>query len=405
MFYFTILIVLLMFAFDMTLSILNYRQRKEPIPNLVSDVYDASDYTKWLEYTMELFKLTMIQKILSTTVFLGFLVFHIFPKLSQLSSSLTSNNLLEPLVFLGLYLLINYLLDIGFNLYRTFSIEERYGFNKTTVKTYIFDQLKSIFLTILLGGSLLYLLIHLFDQFSILSLVYAWFIIIAIMLISNILYSKLFIRIFNKLTPLPEGELKNKTVEVAEKMGYEIKKISVMDASKRSSRINAFFSGFGKFKSIVLYDTLIEKCTTDEIISVLTHEIGHSKHKDVLRNIIFSMIELAFYLIIFSFFLSSESFAITFGFSGLHIGFAMILFLKLLEPIGLLLNIPLSYASRKAEYRADATAKEIGYGPALISALKILARENFANLTPHPLVVTFTYSHPTINQRIKALTS
>ncbi len=186
-------------------------------------------------------------------------------------------------------------------------------------------------------------------------------------------------------------------------MGYEIRKISIIDASKRSTRLNAFFTGFGRFKNIVLFDTLLEKCSTDEVLSVLAHEIGHSKHKDALRSLIITAIEMAAYLGILTFFLSSASFSTAFGFTDIHYGFAIILFGILLDPLGIVLDIPLSALARKAEYRADACAADCGYGDALISALKKLAKENFSNLTPHPLVVRLSYSHPTISMRIDAI--
>lgn len=403
MFLVTLIIVIAVFLLDITLSTLNYKHRIQPIPVNVSDVYNEKEYKTWLDYTMEVFKISIFTKILSTTVLIFFLVFDIFPKLAKVSESITTDPIIQILLFFAFYLAINYILGIGLHLYKTFNIEARYGFNKTTVKTFILDQIKSILLTITLGGGLLYLLIYLYQLFNTTSLIYAWLIIMALMLIINILYSKLFIRLFNKLTPLPEGELHDNSKMVAKSMGYEVKKISVMDASKRSTRLNAFFSGFGKFKSIILYDTLLEKCSTDEIISVLAHEIGHAKHKDTTRNIFIAMVQMAVYLAILSFFLSSTTFATAFGFSEIHLGFALILFGILLEPFGIMINIPLTALSRKAEYKADACAAEAGYKDAMISALKVLAKENFSNLTPHPWVVKLTYSHPPVSQRIDAL--
>jgi len=404
MFQFTIIVILAVFILDITLSTLNYKHRNQPIPENVSDVYNEEDYKTWLEYTMEVFKISIITKIFSTVVLILFLLFDVFPKLAQVTEGISSDPIIQTLLFFGLYLFINYVLGIGFSLYRTFNIEERYGFNKTTVKTFILDQIKSVILTITLGGGLLYLLLYLYQKFGKESLFYAWLIIVGLILLINILYTKVIIKIFNKLTPLPDGELYEKSKALAKGMGYEIKKISIVDASKRSSRLNAFFSGFGKFKSIILYDTLLEKCSTDEIISVLAHEIGHAKHKDVLRNFFIAIVQMAGYIAILSFFLSSTTFATAFGFSDIHLGFALILFGILFEPIGILIKIPLSALSRKAEYKADACAAEAGYKDAMISALKVLAKENFVNLTPHPLIVKLTYSHPPVSQRIDALT-
>jgi len=176
-----------------------------------------------------------------------------------------------------------------------------------------------------------------------------------------------------------------------------------MDASKRSSRLNAFFTGFGKFKSIILYDTLLEKCSTDEIVSILAHEIGHARHKDTLKNLLISIIQIGAFLGFLTLLISNTLFSTAFGFNEINYGFSIILFAVLLEPVSLIINIPLSAHSRVAEFRADATAVEAGYKEAMITSLKTLAKENFANLTPHPLLVKLTYSHPTINQRITAI--
>lgn len=276
MFIFTIFIILAIFILDLTLSILNYNYRKQPIPENVSDIYDQEEYDKWLSYTMEGFRLGIISKVFTTLILLSFLILGIFNRLADMANQFSGDKIIQTLLFLGLYGAISYILGIGFNIYRT----------------------------------------------------------------------------FNKLTPLEDGELKEKTYQVAKDLGYEIKNISIMDASKRSTRLNAFFSGFGKFKSIVLYDTLVEKCTTDEIIAVLAHEIGHSLHKDT---------------------------------------------------ISILLYIPLSKLSRTAEFKADSVAAKAGYKDSMITALKILTKENFSNLTPHPLVVALTYSHPPTSQRIDAL--
>ncbi|MBN2797396.1 MAG: M48 family metallopeptidase [Clostridia bacterium] len=403
MFNFTIFVILVIFALDVTLSVLNYRNRKAPIPKNVSDIYNQEEYGKWLDYTMEGFRLGIITKVFTTLILLIFLFFNIFNKIASVADQYSHNEILQTLIFLGLYSVISYLLSIGFSVYRTFNIEQRYGFNKTTVKTFILDQLKSIILTALLGGGLMYLILTLYDKLGFKAVFYTWAILMVIILLINVLYTKIFIKIFNKLTPLEDGELKEKATELAKQLGYEIKTISVMDASKRSTRLNAFFSGFGKFKSIVLYDTLIEKCTPDEILSVLAHEIGHSLHKDTLKNFAISTVQIALYMTILGFFLTSETFSTAFGFSGIHLGFSIILFSIILEPISILINIPLSQLSRKAEYKADAVAAKSGYKGAMISALKVLTKENFSNLTPHPLVVKMTYSHPPTSQRIDAL--
>jgi STE24 endopeptidase len=398
----TITIILATFAFDMWLSILNYNHRTQPIPDNVKDIYDTESYSRWLNYTMENFRLGMIAKVLSTIIIVALLIFGFFPVLNRFSLTVSSDPIIRTLIFVGIYMILNSLIDIPFSYIKNFKIEEKYGFNKTTKKTFVLDLLKSLIMMIVLGGSVLYVLLSLYlnsENF----ILYTWLFFVTIMIFINILYTKVFIKIFNKLTPLPDGELKDKIMEFAQKTGTSIKSISVMDASRRTKKLNAFFSGFGKFKSIVLYDNLIEKMSSDEIVAVLAHEIGHGKHMDTLRNLLMALIQMGIMLYFLQLFLSWEALSISFGFETVNIGFGLILFSVFLSPIDILLDVPLSAISRWAEYRADGYAKENGYKEAMITALKRLAQENFANLTPHPLMVKMTYSHPPISQRIQAL--
>jgi STE24 endopeptidase len=398
----TITIILATFAFDMWLSILNYNHRTQPIPDNVKDIYDTESYSRWLKYTMENFRLGMIAKVLSTIIIVALLIFGFFPVLNRFSLTVSSDPIIRTLIFVGIYMILNSLIDIPFSYIKNFKIEEKYGFNKTTKKTFVLDLLKSLIMMIVLGGSVLYVLLSLYlnsENF----ILYTWLFLVTIMIFINILYTKVFIKIFNKLTPLPDGELKDKIMEFAQKTGTSIKSISVMDASRRTKKLNAFFSGFGKFKSIVLYDNLIEKMSSDEIVAVLAHEIGHGKHMDTLRNLLMALIQMGIMLYFLQLFLSWEALSISFGFETVNIGFGLILFSVFLSPIDILLDVPLSAISRWAEYRADGYAKENGYKEAMITALKRLAQENFANLTPHPLMVKMTYSHPPISQRIQAL--
>ena len=403
MFALTISIILIAFTVDISLTILNYKNRNAPIPQNVSDVYNEEDYSQWLRYSMEITKVGVFQKILGRGLVIIFLALGVFPILAQYASRLTADKILQSLIFLAFYALIEYMVSIGFQIYRTFSIEERYGFNTSTVKTFISDQFKAGIMSALLGGTLLYVILHLYTRLGNKSLIYSWAIIVLVSLAINLLYTRVFVRLFNKLTPLTEGDLYEKTKALAKKTGYEIDKISIMDASKRSTKLNAYFSGFGKFKQIILYDTLVDKCTNDEIISILAHEIGHSENKDVFKNFAVMVLQSACFLYVLSFFLSSDHFAASFGFTGVHFGFAIILFNILMEPIGILMNIPMSFFSRKAEYKADAFAVKATGGASMISALKVLARENYSNLTPHPLVVKMTDSPPPVTKRIEAI--
>ena len=232
---------------------------------------------------------------------------------------------------------------------------------------------------------------------------YAWLSIIAIMILMNLFIVKLFLRIFNKITPLEDGELKDAVEEFAKKVGYEVNKISVMDASKRSTRLNAMFSGFGKMKQIVLYDTLVEKMSTDEIVAVLAHEVGHSKHKHVLLRLVQSIIVLSIYLGVLLFTLNSPEFSRAFGFTDSHFGFGLIIFAVLLSPISILIGLITSGIARKQECQADEFARANTKVNSMENALRVISKENFENLTPHPLYVKLRYSHPPTADRIKAL--
>lgn len=412
----TILIVIVTLLLESIISLLNYRHRSQPIPDNVRDVYDSAQYKRWLDYTMETHRLAMISRAVNTGALIAMLLFNGFPYLAQRADAQTGHEILRVLVFLGLVYVLQYILNLGFKLYRTFGIESRYGFNVTTPHVFILDQIKSVLLGLLLGGGLLYILLWLyFNLYEASSQpgsgaawlqvwLIAWLLIVLVTLIVNLLYTKVFIRLFNTLTPLRSGPLYDQIVGLADKTGYAVKEISVMDASKRSTRLNAFFSGFGRFKHIVLYDTLIEKCGVEEVVAVLAHEIGHAKHKDVLKNFLLSVFQIGATLALLLYFLTaSGSWARAFGFSAAHLGFALLHFGMLTDPFGFLLGIPLTAISRRAEYAADGFAASTTSAQAMIRALKILARENFSNLTPHPLSVKLTYTHPPVSQRIEAI--
>ncbi|MDP3386749.1 MAG: M48 family metallopeptidase [Eubacteriales bacterium] len=403
MFQITIAIVIAAYLLDISMLLLNYKHRNQPIPQNVQDVYKENEYQKWLQYTFETYRVSIMASTLSAFALIFFLILDLFPMLANLANDYSSDMIIQTIIFLGLYSAVNFVLRIGFQWYRVFNIEERYGFNRSTPKTFIVDQLKSLLLSVVLGGGLLYILLYLYQQLNHLFFLLGWLLIVLFFLTVNLLYTRILIRIFNKLTPLPEGELYDHIQTLTRSTGYEIKKISVMNASKRSTKINAFFSGFGKFKHIVLYDTLLEKCGVGEITSVLAHEIGHARNKDVLKNILTFVVQTGLIMLLLAWFLSADSLMLAFGFNEMHIGFSLVLFSILIRPLDVLISIPLNAHSRKAEYRADNFAAKAGYRQEMINALKILARENFSNLTPHPFVVRLTYTHPPVSQRIEAL--
>lgn len=393
------------FGVNLFLSILNYKNRNAKIPEELVDIYDMEKYVDWKNYYMENFFLQLISSSINFIIILMFLSLSIFNKLYTFALDITMNVPLQSLIVIGFYFLINYVIDLIFSYYSVFTIENKYGFNKMTKKTFIMDKIKSLILTIIFGGGAVYGIVQLYLSSGNLFFFIAWGSSILIMLFINISYTKLFVPLFNKLRPLDDSPLKDKIYAFAEKVGYEISKISVIDASKRSTKLNAYFSGFGKVKRIVLYDTLIEKMSEEEIIAVLAHEIGHNKHKHIIFNLIQMVLMLSIYMLGIMIFLDNEVFSLAFDFSEISYGFNLILYMIFLSVVTLIINIPLSYISRKFEYQADAYAAQNYSDEMLISALKVLSRENFSNLTPHPLYVKFYYSHPPLKERIANIKS
>jgi len=403
---FIIIMLTLLFAFKLTLSLLNYQHRTKPIPENVKSVYDQDAYAKWLDYSMANFRLSLFEKSFHFVLLIVLLLSGFFGFLERLTNAwMDGHTIFATLAFLGIYYLLRMLTDLPFDYYKTFIIEERFGFNKQTTKGFVSDQIKSCLLVVILGGGLVTLLMVLYREFSSMFFIFAWLSLVVIMFFVFILVTKFFIRLFNKLEPLEEGELREAIETFVIDSGYRIKSISRMDASKRSTKLNAFFSGMGRFKEIVLYDTLIDKMSTDEIVAVLAHEIAHGKNKDTIRAFLLQIFMLGIYVFVIAWTVSSDAIATDFGLSGAHFGFGLLLFTILIGPIQLLISPLTSHLSRVAEYKADRYAAEHGYRHAMHDALIKLARENFSNLTPHPLFVFFYYDHPTISNRLRSIDS
>lgn len=396
-------LIVFMFGFKVWLTLLNYNYRNAKIPEEVSDIYNEEDYKKWLSYNMANFKLGMVDSVIGIVIFLGLLLFGFFPAIQKVTENITSNESVQAVIFIGLYFVITFIVGIATSYYDTFVIEQKFGFNKKTKRIFMTDQLKSLLLTIIFGGGLIYGIATLYYVVSSMFFVYTYLSLVVIVLFVNIFYVKLIVPIFNKLRPLEASELKTKIETLAISVGYEINKISVIDASKRSTKLNAYFTGFGKFKQVVLYDTLIEKMSDDEIVAVLAHEIGHSKHNHIIFNLLQTFIMLSVYVALLVFVLEVPDFSTAFGFSNTNFGFSLIIFTTLLTPIAIPIQILTSYFSRKHEFQADRFASVNHSKESMESSLKVLAKENFANLTPHPTYVKLVYSHPPVADRIKAI--
>lgn len=403
-FYVIISLILGMFVFEFLISIMNYRYKNQPIPKNVQGLYDKDKYKKWLEYSMVNFKFGIVSNTLSTVVMLLLLSLGAFGFIEELSIEVTSSALLQTLVFLLMYYIISFILTLPLSYYRVFKIEESFGFNKMTKKLFIVDKIKSFILTIVFGGGIISLLFIIFEAFTNIwiFILIAYVVIFAVMLLL-FLFNGVFVRLFNKLTLLEEGSLKEKIDALALSLGFEVKRIYVMDGSKRSTKLNAFFSGLGKTREVVLFDTLIEKSTEDQILAVLAHELGHATHKDTLKGLIQQLFVIGLYVMVLGFILTTVDLHTAFNLSNVHFGFSIILMSILLSPVNTLLGLYTNYVSRVHEYKADAFAAKHTSKEAMISALKLLVVENFANLTPHPLYVKLYYSHPPISSRIASV--
>jgi len=400
-----IAIIVLMFIIDLIVSILNYQHRKQPTPQNVKDIYDQEKYQKWLAYSMETMRFGLVTKTFSTLLLIILLLSGAFGWLERLANSWFENPILRNLAFLGVYYLFNMLLGLPFDYYATFVLEEKFGFNKSTRKTFFLDQLKNLLLITVLGGGLvagLQVPFMMYADRQWLFILTAW-VAIAIIMVILFTLNKLFVKLFNKLTPLPEGALRTKIEALAASVGFKVSAISVMDASRRSTKLNAFFSGLGHTREVVLYDTLVEKMSEEEILAVLAHELGHAVHKDVPKILLQQILMIGAYLALFGLVAGNNALAQAFGLSGAHFGFSLLLFSILISPLDLLLDIPLNFLSRKAEYAADAFSADLVDKGAIQGALRILAQENLANLNPHPLYVLLHYSHPPLAERLAAI--
>ncbi|MBU1093733.1 MAG: M48 family metallopeptidase [Firmicutes bacterium] len=399
-------LIIVMFALDLIVSLLNYNNRNKPIPENVKDIYDEEKYSKWLSYTMETMRFGLITKVFDTLLILGLLIFGVFGAIEVWTNSWFLSPTLRTLSFLGLIVVGLSITNMPFNYYATFVIEEKFGFNKTNKKTFFFDMIKNLLIMTILGGSVVALFSFLYLQFTDnlwLFVLTAWAALSIIMILIFILNVKVFVKLFNKLSPLPEGDLRTRIEALALEVGFQVTAISIMDASKRSTKLNAFFSGLGKTREVVLFDTLVEKLSEDEILSVLAHELGHAMHKDAPRMLVQQIIIFGLYAAVIGLIMQSSDLATAFGLTGVHLGFGLILFSILIEPINVLLGMPLNYLSRKAEYAADAFSTKYVDKKHMMSALRILVTENYSNLNPHPVYVLLHYSHPAMADRLGAI--
>ena len=398
-----IAIIILNFFKDSILDYLNSKYFDNEIPDIISDIYDKEKYLKSQEYKKTQYKFNRISSIYSLLILLLFFYFDGFLILDNYCRLLFDSELIISLSFFGIIYFGNDLLSIPFSIYHTFIIEEKFGFNKTTKKTYIIDKLKSWLLTILFGGGILSFIIFQFESIGQNFWIVAWIFISVLTLLINGLYAQIIVPLFNKQTKLEDGELKSEIEKYSKKVGFNLSNIFVIDGSKRSTKANAYFSGFGKQKRVTLYDTLINKLTKNQIVAVIAHEIGHYKKNHIIFNLLFSIIQSGIMLYILSLLIYMPIFSEALNIENHSFHIALITFSILYTPISEMSSLIFNLFSRKFEYEADEYADKTFDGKYLIEALKVLTKDSLSNLTPHPKYVWWHYSHPTLLERINQL--
>ena len=388
----------LVFCYDIFMSAVAYRSKNNPIPENVKDLYDAETYSKWQAYHRENSVVHIVSTVTSFLIYLVIIALDVMPHFA-----VSDNPYLSMITVLLFVLTLDTLVDAVFSYIYSMKIDEKYGFNKMTVKTFIADKIKAYIITTVLYIGLMSLFILIYESLGDWILLLFTGVLVAVLFVTMFLYPY-FSRIYNKFTPLEEGELRTKLTALLEKNGYHVREIQVMDASKRTTKSNAYFSGYGKSKTIVLFDTLIETMTPDEIVAVFAHELGHGLHKDVVKNSFLSILNMLVIVVMAWLTVKTEAIYPDFGFAGRNYGFALLLVMLVEFPIiSPIFSAAASAVSRRAEYRADAQAVKEGLGNELISALKKLSKDNLAHLSPSKIEVVMTYSHPPISLRVASI--
>ena len=411
-FFIIISLVIFNYLFSNILDYINHRNWKDEIPNELEDFYDKEKYKKAKNYALSKNKIGLFSSSISFILVFSLLFFNGYGIIDQFANSdffksfeslKINSSFIQSGVFFLILFILNSVISIPFTYYNTFVIEEKFGFNKTTKSTFFIDIIKSTFLSLFIGGILLFLVLFLYDNLNEGFWLWLWIGLSLLMILINMFYADLIVPIFNKLTPLDDGELRNKIEKYSKDVGYLLKNIYVIDGSKRSTKANAFFSGLGPRKTIALYDTLIEKHTENELVAVLAHEVGHFKKKHIFSGLIMSIIQIGIMSLFFELCLKLPEISIALGGSESSFHLGLVGFTIIFSPISILSGIIMNYNSRKNEFEADAYAKETFNGEDLSLALKKLSVDSLSNIYPHPLYVFFHYSHPPLIQRLRAL--
>jgi STE24 endopeptidase len=401
------LIIIILFVFDFifeqTLDYLNSKTLQDKLPKEAEGIYSEEKYKASVAYQRDQSSFGFVSAVFSFILSGSMLLFGGFGWLDLMLRGYFDNQIVLALAFFGVIFIVSDVLTLPFQYYSTFVIEEKHGFNKTTIKTFILDKIKGYLLGAVIGGVLVYVLFSLILNMGENFWLVFWAIATVLVLGINMFYTSLILPLFNKLTPLEDGELKSAIADYCQKEGFPGTKVFVIDGSKRSSKANAFFSGLGSQKKVVLYDTLINNHSTSELVAVLAHEVGHYKKKHIVQGFVASILQMGFMLFALSLFVFNTNISKAMGANQLAVHINLIAFGLLFAPVSMLSGLIMNLVSRKNEFEADAFAAETYSGNELATALKKLSVDNLSNLTPHPLYVFFHYSHPPILQRLKAM--
>lgn len=397
------IIICFNFLLDRLLSFLNAKRWSKEIPIELQGIYDAEKYEKSQRYLKANNTFGQLSGTFSLLLMLLMLFLGGFALVDSVVAGITANVVISALLFFGIIAFASDILALPFSIYHVFVIEEKFGFNQTSGLTFVMDKLKGWLLGLVIGGGIGALVIWIYTLSGSWFWLIAWAVVTAVMIFMNMFYSSLIVPLFNKQTPLPEGELRSAIETFSDKVGFRLKNIYVIDGSKRSRKANAYFAGLGPRKRIVLYDTLINDHTVPELVAVLAHEIGHYKMKHTLSGLLASVAETGLMLFLLGLFVSVPELSMAIGGKSASFHMGALVFALLYSPLSMLLSLITNMISRRHEYAADRYAG-INYDPeALKLALKKLSVNNLSNLNPHPAFVFFHYSHPTLLQRLKAL--
>ena len=397
--------ILIDFVMGSVLEYLNEKSKNVPMSSVAAEIFNADEYAKSLEYGTAKYKVERLTSTLSTVVMLSAIILGWFAWLDEAIRERISNNLLVTVAFFGVLILAVMLANLPVSYYSTFVIEEKFGFNKTTKKLFVMDSIKQALLSIVLGLPVIYLIAWIYQSLESKFWLVGWLAVSAISLFMFIFGTRIFLPMFNKLKPLPEGELRSEVEAYCQSQGFPLSKLWEMDASKRSTKLNAFFSGMGKVKIIGLYDTLIEKLTTKETVAVLAHEVGHYKRKHVFTMFAFSNVQTLVIFVLLGSLLGNPNLSKALGSETPSFHISMIAFFMLFTPVSTLLGLVNNSFSRYNEYQADQYSIDTypGAREHMYTALKKLSVESLKNLNPHPWYVAVHYTHPPILERLANL--